>query len=115
VTDTDAEAHIHSLVHPIADRIVKFYLGLDRKMLLAKLLQHRRQHWRERGLGADDAERPGDRVTRFLCMRERPFQGRERGEGLFEKVSAFFGDGEAARRAQAAMSNLVRVTCAGPV
>src|SRR3954471_24750875 len=94
-----AKADVDAIQNPISDLVVKLDLGLDRGMLLAELVQHRRQHLRKTGLRPDDANWAGDCVASFLHLRERAVQRGERGNGLLQQMSAFLGGREATGRA----------------
>jgi hypothetical protein len=60
-------------------------------MLPAELVDHRHQDRQERGLRADDAQRPGDRIGRFARLFQGALQrGQRRLRGL-EEALAFVG------------------------
>src|SRR3954463_3058652 len=94
-----AKADVDAIEHPISDLVVELDLGLDGGVLLAELVQHRRQYRRKTGLRPHDAYRAGDCLASFLHLRERAVQRSERGNGLLQQMSAFLGGREATGRA----------------
>lgn len=83
---TNAQANIHTVLHPFANPVIEFDIGLNFGMAAAKLINERPKYWQERVLRGDDSQRPGNIVLRHANAVHRALQCGRRGLRGLEKL-----------------------------